>query len=306
MAASCENVHDGLRVLTLNLLFSQFETRDENLERVADFIAAQSRSQQQVHLILLQEVVGGLLAGTEDSSQDLRDKLAERGELYELRSRYETGVPGILVVKNAILSSCPILFSLAKTLSIANEDTGDFTIPVRRQVTMVRIRIPHIGNINVYNTHLCADCMPADRLHQVKELLEFLNTIEGLFGADDPLILGGDFNIDLNTPDEAPQDAYALLIENRLVDTYAEANDCTNCCSTSNIERFDGCTSGIFDDSGTPKRIDYIFIREEQWSITESKVVFNNSTNGGEVSNHAGVLTTLNVPKGAAPLVALR
>jgi hypothetical protein len=32
MAASCENVHDGLRVLTLNLLFSQFETRDENLE----------------------------------------------------------------------------------------------------------------------------------------------------------------------------------------------------------------------------------------------------------------------------------
>jgi maltose 6'-phosphate phosphatase len=238
VAAPCEDVQQkGLQVLTLNLLFSQFDTREESLERVADFIA-----DHQVHLVLLQEVVGGVLAGTQDSSQDLRDKLVDLGISYELRSRYETGVPGILVVNNAILSRCPILFSLARTLSIAQEDTGDVTIPVRRQVTMVRIRIPRVGKINVYNTHLCADCVPADRLRQVEELLEFLNTVEGMFGADKPLILGGDFNINLNTPDEAPQRAYDLLTS-ALVDTYAEVNSCTTCCSDA--EGFAGCTFGI-------------------------------------------------------------
>lgn len=307
MAVSCEDVQeDGLlRVLTLNLLFSQFDTRDESLEKVAAFIA-----QQNVHLVLLQEVVGGLLSGTQDSSQDLQNKLEDLDVLYERRSRYETGVSGILVVKNAILSRCDILFSLVKTLSFANEDTGDFTIPVRRQVTMVRIRIPHIGNINVYNTHLCADCVPEDRQEQVEELLEFLNTVEGFFGGDDPLILGGDFNIDLNTPAEAPQSAYDLLT-NALVDTYAEVNGCTDCCSISDIEmeRFDDCTFGFPDNpfgGKTPKRIDYIFSRQGQWSPNDSKVVFNDPAEGDVVSDHAGVLTEFNVFDGAIPLVALR
>ena len=102
-AVPCEDIKQGgfLRVLTLNLLFSELEQRDRRLDRIADFIDRATQDKQEVHLILLQEVAGGLLAGTQDSSQDLHDKLAERGESYELRSRYETGVPGILVVKNA-------------------------------------------------------------------------------------------------------------------------------------------------------------------------------------------------------------
>jgi endonuclease/exonuclease/phosphatase family metal-dependent hydrolase len=81
VAAPCEDVQlTELQVFTLNLLFSQFDTRDTSLERVAAFIAA-----HQVHVILLQEVVGGVVAGTQDSSEDLRDKLAARGAPYALR-----------------------------------------------------------------------------------------------------------------------------------------------------------------------------------------------------------------------------
>lgn len=304
VAAPCEDVQlTGLQVFTLNLLFSQFDTRDTSLERVAAFIA-----EHQVHVILLQEVVGGVVAGTQDSSEDLRDKLAARGAPYALRSRYETGVPGILVVKNAILSRCPILFSLAEPLSIAHEDIGDFPVPIRRQVTMVRISIPQIGNINVYNTHLCADCIPEDRRRQVEELLAFLNRVEGFFGADQPLILGGDFNIDLHTTEHVTQEAYELLLANALVDTYAEVHGCTNCCSPE--EGFEGCTLSLPNNplggGRTPKRTDYILSRPGQLSPTTSSVVFNNPHEGDVVSDHAGVLTTLAVTNGDISLVAVR
>jgi maltose 6'-phosphate phosphatase len=134
--AQCQDVAQTgqLRVLTLNLLFSEFEQRDLRLQRVAAFIA-----QEDVHLILLQEVVGGLAADTQDSSQDLQALLTGQGLAFERQSSFETGVPGILEVKNAILSRCPILFSHSQTLSIVHEQTGGFGILVRREVSMVRI-----------------------------------------------------------------------------------------------------------------------------------------------------------------------
>jgi maltose 6'-phosphate phosphatase len=175
---------------------------------------------------------------------------------------------------------------------------------------MVRIRIPRVGKINVYNTHLCADCVPEDRQEQVEELLEFLNAIEGFFGGDDPLILGGDFNIDLNAADEATQSAYELLTS-ALVDTYAEKNGCTDCCSISDIEmgRFDDCTFGFPDNpfgGRTPKRIDYIFSRKGQWSPNESRVVFNNPAEGDVVSTMQVFLQSSTCLMGLYPLVALR
>jgi maltose 6'-phosphate phosphatase len=263
-------------------------------------------AQEEVQLILLQEVVGGLIAGTEESSEDLQEMLAQHGLLYDLQSSFETGVPGILEVKNAILSLCPILFSRSQTLSVVNEQTGDIILPVRREVTMVRIDLPDIGKVNVYNTHLCAGCEPEERLHQVDVLLAFVDEVEQDWGESGALILGGDFNIDATLPDEASRSAYAQLTED-LLDTYAELNACVDCCSVT--DGFDGCTFGVpgnpFGD-GTPQRIDYLFTREEVWLAVASQVVFNGMTLDDWVSDHAGVLTTLAVQGENVPMVSSR
>lgn len=303
VAAQCQDVAQSgqVRVLTLNLLFTEFEERDTRLARVAAWIA-----QAEVHLILLQEVVGGLIAGTEDSSQDLQELLATHELDYDLQSSFETGVRGILEVRNAILSRCPILFSRSQTLSIVDEQIGDLILPVRREVTMVHIHLPAIGEVNVYNTHLCAGCEPEERLHQVDVLLAFVAEVEQDIGDPRALIVGGDFNIDANLPNETSRSAYAQLTED-LQDTYARLNACVSCCSAP--EGFDGCTFGVPGNpfgNGTPQRIDYLFIREGLWTAVASQVVFNGMTPDDWVSDHSGVLTTLAVPVENLPLVSSR
>ena len=75
---------------------------------------------------------------------------------------------------NAILSRHRILFTVAKTLPFVTEEPFEgFEIPLRRKVMMSRIKIPGLGNINVYNTHLCAFCDPNERWAQAQVLFQF-------------------------------------------------------------------------------------------------------------------------------------
>jgi len=55
-----------LNILTINLLFSETETRDNRLKTIAEWVANHS-----VDVVLLQEVVAGFLAGTDNSAEDL-------------------------------------------------------------------------------------------------------------------------------------------------------------------------------------------------------------------------------------------
>ena len=301
--AQCQDVAQTgqMRVLTLNVLFWEVAQREARLERVAALIV-----QEDVHLILLQEVVGGWVAGTSDSSQDLQERLAQHGLDYERESSFETGVTDILEVKNAILSRCPILFSRSQTLSIVEEQTGIAAIPVRREVSMVRIQLPDLSAFNVYNTHLCAGCAPVDRLYQVEVLLAFVAELEQQLGDSPAFILGGDFNIDARLPDEASLMAYELLGAD-LVDTYAFVNGCTSCCFEMDLADSLGCTVNVPENpfgAGEAQRIDYLFVPEGSWVPVASQVVFNGMRPDNWVSDHSGVLTTLDMKGGDVPSLA--
>ncbi len=295
-----------MTVLTINLLYPEIEDRDTRLEHIADFIDQQENYGETVDIILLQEVVGGFLSETANSSQDLKDLLENRGINYNLRHQVISGIPGILTVGNAILSRCRIILTFSRILSMVTErPLEELEIGLSQKTIMIRIQVPCFGRINIYNAHLCSFCDPGDRLKQAETLLAFIYEVENFFWKPNPVILGGDFNTNLNIPEERP--VYTLFTDNGFTDTYASANDCNVCCSES--EGYEGCTYAldtnpyldiIFSEQlEESTRIDYIFTKGMR-EIIESSVVFNSCP---WVSDHSGVLAKIALPvKGdAAP-----
>ena len=131
--AKCPDVSERgyLNVLTINVLFSEIQDRDLRLNRIATYI---KNCGKPIDIILLQEVVGGPLSGTVNSSLDLKNKLAEgdNGIQYNLRYRLANGIPGLFTVGNAILSRCKIIFTISKTLPFVTEEPfNGFEIPLR-------------------------------------------------------------------------------------------------------------------------------------------------------------------------------
>lgn len=285
--------------LTVNLLFSELADRDARLDRIADFVAGKNAASEFVDAILLQEIVGGFLAGTRNSAADLKDKLGERGYRYYLYFRMGEGIPGLLNVGNAILSRPKIIDAKSGSLPIASEEPfQDLVIPIRRNVIMCRMNAPGVGWIHVYNTHLCADCDPSARQQQAGVLLDFVNRTEAAYSDAHTVILGGDLNTNLNQLDHWP--VYEMILDEDFIDSYAEFHDCSNCCNSA--DGLAGCTYGVAGNpyavdwlTGKPKptsRVDYIFARElGTFHFANSAVVFNTTPNW--VSDHSGVLTGL-------------
>ncbi len=169
--ARCDNVTEKgfINVLDVNILFSEVQNRDARLEDIADFAAGND-----VDVILLQEVVNGVLVGTENSAQDLREILRDKHNLdYNISTAFELGTPGLLSSANAILSRCEISFTMVKELPFTVEiEFGGTVIVVSRNVQVTRLEIPERGMINVFNTHLCARCKIKEREEQLDVLLQ--------------------------------------------------------------------------------------------------------------------------------------
>ena len=241
--AKCNDTE--LNVMTINLLFLEIEDRDTRLNVIADYVR---NSQEPIDLILLQEVVGGTLSRTTNSALDLKHKLAARGLKYNLSYRMANGLPGLLTVGNAILSLHDILFTVSATLPFESEEIFQgVEIPLKRKAMMSRIDVPGYGNINVYNTHLCAYCDPLERLEQTKALINFVKTVEWFIPGSNPIILGGDFNVPdaLIGSGSAPE--YDLITRNGFIDSYAAYNNgCVNnrCCDRINSVTT-GCTYAV-------------------------------------------------------------
>jgi maltose 6'-phosphate phosphatase len=231
-----------------------------------------------------------------NSAWDLKNKILDMAGIdYDLSYRMANGIPRLLSVGNAILSRHKILYTLAKTLPFETEVIFQgIEIPLKRRAMMSRIRVPGVGKINVYNTHLCAFCHPYDRLEQADVLVDFINTVEYLVWGTNPIILGGDFNTNLCVDGE--EDVYNLItVDEGFVDTYAEANNCSSCCYCDTSHGH-GCTYAVpgnpFTDQPFAERIDYVFVNGV--TVLESEVVFNADPNW--VSDHSGVLTRISLP----------
>ena len=286
---------EHLNVLTINLLFSEIETRDQRLDAIAEFAAGTS-----VDVILLQEVVGGVLVDTANSALDLQGKLRARGGEYDLHTALEVGLPGLLAVANAVLSRCEIDVKMVKRLPRASElefQGRDIKLP--RNVMMTRLNIPDFGKLNVYNTHLCAKC-PANELgSQVDVLLRFIGEVEEFFPQDNPVILGGDFNIDRFRGDPFEERPfYDRIIGADFTDAYAEDRTLEDLCEDAEMADTH-CTVGVssLDVRDPARRIDYIFVNDVD-DVRESRVVFNTLVDPSQptVSNHAGVFVSVELP----------
>jgi len=304
--ARCDDVASRgyLRILTINLLAPEVDDRDRRLGIIANFIA-----KKVVDVIIMQEVVSGFLVDTDNSVADLQDKLADKGLDYERRTEFEAGVPGLLEIGNGILSRCHILFELSKRLPAASEIEIlglDITLP--RNVHMTRLEIPGFGRFSVYNTHLCAGCSFSEHWEQVEALLAFVNKTEQSLPPDDPIMLGGDFNMDRFRQSPREVRLYRLIVNQGFADAYAEAQTVGlgKLCDPDGLPFPDEhCTIG--EDvtelsNSSPKRIDYIFKRDFGSARASTNVVFNSLADprsgaaGKTVSDHAGVHLRANLP----------
>ncbi len=306
--AVCRDVkaRGHINVLTINLLFSEINERNVRLGRIANFVAHEASDEVPVDVILLQEVVGGSLSRTVNSSLDLQKLLAALGLSYNLRYTMANGIPGLLTVGNSILSRCGIDFILTKTLPFESEEVfAGLQIPLKRKATMARIDVPEFGKINVYDTHLCSGCSGSERLQQAQVLVGFIQSAESLIPGKNPIILGGDFNTDLNFEDDIP--VYNLITSKRFVDTYASFNSCQECCKPDSLPpELSGCTFALpgnpfaFDPftrqpEEPSQRIDYIFSKGFG-DVIGSEVVFKGEMLGSDplwVSDHSGVLSRI-------------
>ncbi|SEN66445.1 endonuclease/exonuclease/phosphatase family protein [Nitrosomonas marina] len=294
---SCNDVADRghLNLLTINLLFSETRTRDSRLEAIAEFASDTS-----LDVILLQEVAGGVLAGTANSALDLQGKLRERGHAYDLQTAFETGLPGLLMVANAVLSRCEIDFKMTKRLPKASElEFKGHDIKLPRNVMMTRLKIPELGFINVYNTHLCAQCSADELGAQLQVLLTFINDTERNYPQTNPVILGGDFNIDrFRTDPFEERTYYDSIIETGFTDAYANGRPLEKLCENTVIAD-QHCTVGVstLDAGDSARRIDYFFVKTPG-RILQSSVVFNDLVDKNQVgvSDHAGVFVSIELP----------
>lgn len=279
--------------MSLNMLYGDFESLNARLKIVADYIVQQDKIGEPVDLILLQEVAGGALAQTEDSSRQLQTILSLQGLGYNHSSRFYLGQRSTVLVGNAILSRCRMAFKLGAYLPVILEKPFQFvTLPLPRNVVMARVFVPGAGSIDVFDTHLCSYCEPQERLSQVEVLLEFIRNVQRLpWWEPSPAILAGDFNIDLNIAANVP--LHERILSSDFEDAYAMVHSCRVCCGQNDGDQ--GCTFGVVGNPyGEGKaRIDYVFVKGLQ--VIDSRVVFNRTPQW--VSDHSAVLVRIALPR---------
>jgi maltose 6'-phosphate phosphatase len=288
---------DGIKVMSINLLFSEIDDRNKRLKIIADHVA-----ENNVDFVLLQEVVRGDLANTDNSAVDLRDFIFERHNLeYFVRTETETisipFVPDFLRVGNGILSRHKIEYSDAKKLPKSSEfeSFGIYNLELRRNVMMIRSTVNGIGALNVYTTHLCAGCELKEREAQLDAVLQFVQETEMDITGENPVILGGDFNIDRFKKGGVEKYLYEKVLLEGFIDAYATAAiDPLDVLCEDEDNPDEHCTIGVTDlGDSNPGRIDYVFTKRFR-TVTDSQVIFNSAiTDDPAVSDHAAVSVSL-------------
>jgi endonuclease/exonuclease/phosphatase family metal-dependent hydrolase len=284
---------ERFNILSLNLDYVDGIHRSERLTRLADWLSRVEGAEDQVDVILLQEVVGGTMAGTDNSAQDLQGLLAQRGLFFHLAFVQVNDIWGIIFTGTAILSRYPFIHEAWVDLPSSDEHPSPgIEIGLDWKALYVELDLPIWGPTPLFNVHLCANCHPQARQTQVQTLLEAVQgviTDRGL--ADSPMILAGDFNFHLANPPE--RSAYEELRAAGFEDAWAQLKGCYECCVEDGGNG--GCTYGR---PGNPwavdiySRTDYVFFRQTE--AETAAVIFTGSD--GWVSDHSALLVGLKLP----------
>jgi len=297
--AVCGNLNGELSVLNINVLFTEVGNLETSFGHIADFVA-----QSGVDVILLQEVVGGITTGTDNSALELSRILSEKyGLEFNVVTAWDMGESNTFINGNAILSKCKIIKADAKKISTPGE-IGTTAVSLSRNIQLAVIEIPGYGNVNVYNIHLCAKCDKPERELQLDRALAWIaeTNTNSKFA-----ILGGDMNFDRFNNGASERHLWYKITDTGFIDAYADymINNKGETLDTLCEGDYPGqeqdvadehCTKGVTDlNSKNPQRVDYIFTRNAG-EITAAKVVFNNVVDPQQpgISDHAGVFVEIN------------
>ena len=155
----------------------------------------------------------------------------------------------------------------------------------RKGALLTTIKVPHIGEVDIYNTHLNAGKSKKVKYIQLKQLYKFIEK----YSANRPAVILGDFNI---TPDS---DFYTYLMDslplNESYFEYAKQNSSIDQNGYTYIKR-----SLIKKKIKSNRKLDYIFYlySSGQYIYPEySKVIYDGSHDENQYSDHFGVQTQL-------------
>ncbi|MFN8578193.1 MAG: endonuclease/exonuclease/phosphatase family protein [Candidatus Sericytochromatia bacterium] len=165
-------------------------------------------------------------------------------------------------------------------------------------VFFMRLKVPEIGEVDIYNTHYQAIESKEDlRLSANREFADFLKQNE----VGNLTIITGDFNYTNYDATDKTSKAYIDFMKRfNPIDVfrvaYPQSSGFTN---DHNINNYVGK-----DDK--PQRLDYIFVLPENRGITakkvnykvevkDTKIMFTQPVNGKFLSDHFGLTTTLRV-----------
>lgn len=263
-----------LKVLILNLHCCQEENQDRKLSLIARAI-----DELAVDIVCLQEVAELWNDGRGDwqsnTARIINERLAAPFQLvtdwsHKGFERYREGV--------AILSRHPIARHQARFVSTAQDPHSIHT----RKVVMAQIKVPHLGLLNVFSSHLS---WWNDGFAEQFDNLRRWATDEHTAHVAASLLCG-DFNI------EAGSRGYRFVVDSHEYDDqYLRA---VSPQVFRSVFRPDGAPSydGLRDD----RRIDYVFLRRgSALRAVSGRVVFNDH-DYGRVSDHCGYLLSFAAP----------
>jgi maltose 6'-phosphate phosphatase len=207
--------------------------------RVAPLAA--DRAADPPDLLLLQEVAGGLVIGAESVAHLLAARLREAdGPDYAVVHAPASGVEGFFSVGNVVLTRCPVLARRSIPLpEIAELSVAGGRWRLARDLLLVDVPTA-AGPLHVFDTHLCAACTPSERVRQLRVVLAAVRTAAA-HGA--PVILGGDFNIDVVRDAGAERPLYETILRAGLHGSVGRGRGW--CARPAHPDAF--CTVGVAD-----------------------------------------------------------
>jgi maltose 6'-phosphate phosphatase len=262
--------HALVRVLILNLHCYQEDNQDHKLTQIARAI-----NDLDVDVVCLQEVAelwnNGMGDWQSNAARIINDRLRSPYHLVTDWShlgfdRYREGV--------AILSRYPIARHEARYVSNNHDPYSIHS----RKVVMAQIRVPHLGLVNVFSSHL--SWWDDGFAEQFEALRRWAGSEHS--GEVRATMLCGDFNV------KAGSKGYRLVVDsNEYDDQYLAVN-------SPQVFRM------VFDAKDTrwhryldnDHRIDFVFLRKSsELSVTAGREVFT-ERDYGRVSDHIGYLMT--------------
>lgn len=204
-------------------------------------------------------------------------------------------IMGRVGMKLVIMSKYPISSATRFSLpSITSDDVIKRQFNLKRAVQLAKIPVAGGQQLNIFNTHLSAFAAGSDTMERQVEKVTKL-----LVNADEPWVIGGDFNLlphqQAFSTLSADQRAYYNPVKTELTPLFSLFGSVPSLAQTQSQEQHHWFTYMPSSDSGRiPDRtIDYVFY-SSQLTLGEHQVI--NSEKTRQIADHLPILIDVTLP----------